>query len=81
MATAPRIFQGFRKGKTGQATKINANSYIVTVDNARGKNEKKVEGFTERFGRIFDPTKQEEAKFSEVASLEFLNALEKAGLT
>jgi len=69
----------FRKGKAiAQATKIDANKYTIQLD--RPLSEKKEEGFTEKYGVIFDPSQKEITEFERNVNLELNNELEKYGL-
>lgn len=66
----------FRKGNT--ATKINTNTYTIQLDKI--VNDKKIEGLTEKYGVITDPSKLEVDTFERNANLEFSHMLEKYNL-
>ena len=66
----------FRKGNT--ATKINANKYVIQLDNK--ENFGKIDGLNERYGMITDPMGQEIETFERNVNLELNNELEKYDL-
>ena len=71
----------FRKGKASvqaKGTKINVNTYTIQLD--RENNIKKEEGYTKKYGTIFDPSQKETTEFERNVNLELNNELEKYGL-
>ena len=71
----------FRKaaiGSPAKATKIDNLKYAIQLD--REINEKKMEGHEKKYGKITDPTKEEEENFIDIGNKELINAMDKYGL-
>lgn len=65
--------------RNAKAIKINANEFVISLN--RDVNQKKMENFNHKYGKITSPTTKERKRFNDIANAELINDLKKLGLT